>query len=57
MWHKLKRIQSESHKAGTYNVCKIYLSCFEDKRFTLDDGLIVWLIFIMIQQVNEIGRS
>ena len=27
------------HKTGTYNVCKIYLSCFDDKRYILDDGI------------------
>ena len=26
--HKMKRIKSKLHKIGTYNVCKISLSCF-----------------------------
>ena len=31
--HKMKRIQSKLHKIGTYNVSKIPLSCFDDKRY------------------------
>ena len=37
--HKMKRIQSELHGIGTYDVCKISLSCFDDKRYILDDGI------------------
>ena len=29
--HKMKRIQSKLYRIGTYDVCKIYLSCFNDK--------------------------
>ena len=36
---KMKRIQSKLHKIGTYEVCKISLSCFDDKRHILDDGI------------------
>ena len=36
---KMKRIQSKLHKIGTYEVCKISLSCFDDKRYILDDGI------------------
>ena len=39
MRHNLKRIQSKLHRIGTYNVCKIFLSCFDDKRYTLGDGI------------------
>ena len=35
----MKRIQSELHKTGTYDICKISLSCFDDKRYILDDGI------------------
>ena len=42
----MKRIQSKLHKIGTYDVCKISLSCFDDKRYVLDDGVNSWLIFI-----------
>ena len=37
--HKMKRIQSKLHRIGTYNVCKILLSGFDDKRYVLDDGI------------------
>ena len=37
--HKMKRIQSKLHIVGTYDVNKISLSCFDDKRFVLDDGI------------------
>ena len=35
----MKRIQSKKHKIGTYEINKISLSCFDDKRFVLDDGI------------------
>ena len=37
--HKMKRIQAKEHKIGTYEIDKISLSCFDDKRFVLDDGV------------------
>ena len=37
--HKMKRIQNKKHKLGTYEINKISLSCFDDKRFVLDDGI------------------
>ena len=37
--HKMKRIQSKKHKLGTYEIDKIYLLCFDDKRYVLDDGI------------------
>ena len=33
---KIKIIQSKKHKLGTYEVGKISLSSFDDKRFVLD---------------------
>ena len=27
------------HKIGTYDVCKFSWSCFDDKRYILDDGI------------------
>ena len=35
--HKMKRIQAKKHKIETYKIGKISLSCFDDKRFVLDD--------------------
>ena len=37
--HKMKRIQSKKHKLGTYEIDKISLSCFDDKRYVSDDGI------------------
>ena len=37
--HKMKRIQSKNYKIGTYQINKILLSCFDDKRFVLHDGI------------------
>ena len=37
--HNMKRIQSKLHKIGTYDVCKISLSYFDDKRYVLDYGV------------------
>ena len=35
----MKRIQSKLHEIGTYYVFKISLSCFDDKRYVLNDGI------------------
>ena len=35
----MKRIQAKKHKIGTYEIDKISLPCFDDKRFVLDDGI------------------
>ena len=37
--HKMKRILSEKHNVGTYLLNKVSLSCLDDKRFILDDGI------------------
>ena len=39
MRHKMRRIQAKKHKMGTYEIDKISLSCFDDKRFVLNDGI------------------
>ena len=35
----MKRIQSKLHSIGIYDVFKISLSCFDDKRYVLEDGV------------------
>ena len=35
----MKRTQAKKHKIGTYEIDKISLSCFDDKRQVLDDGV------------------
>ena len=37
--HTMKRIQAKKHKISTYNVCKVSLPCFDDKRYVLGDGI------------------
>ena len=37
--HKMKRIQSNLHETGTFDLNKISLSCFDDKTYILDDGI------------------
>ena len=37
--HNMKRIESQWYRSGAYNDCKISLSCFDGKRYVLDDGV------------------
>ena len=37
--HKMKRIQSKLHQISTYELNKRSLSCFDDKRYVLNDGI------------------
>ena len=37
--HKMRRIQGKKHKMGTYEINKILLSVFDDKRFVLNNGI------------------
>ena len=37
--YNMKRTQSKLHKTGTYDVCKISVICFDNKRYVLDDGV------------------
>ena len=46
--HKMKRIQSKLHKIGTCDVCKISLSCFDDKRYISNDGITTFAYFTKI---------
>ena len=38
MYHKMKTIRSESHELGSYEINKVSLSCFDDKRYIHEDG-------------------
>ena len=49
---KMKRIQAKKHKIGTYEIDKISLSCFDDKRYVLDDGVNTLAYFH--KELNEI---
>ena len=37
--HKMKRILSEKHSIGTYVLNKVSLSCYDDKRYILDNEI------------------
>ena len=39
MHHKMKTIRSNCHKISSYKINKVSLSCFDDKRYLLDDGI------------------
>ena len=39
MMHLMKTIQSDKHEIGSYQINKISLSCFHDKRYILKDGI------------------
>ena len=41
----MKRIQAKKHKIGTYEIDKISLSCFDDKRLLLDDAVHTFAYF------------
>ena len=36
--HKMKTIRSENHELNSYEINKVSLSCFDDKRYILEDG-------------------
>ena len=42
---EMKRIESKKHKIGTYEANKISLSCFDDKRFILDNLFLYTCLF------------
>ena len=48
--HKMNRIQSELQKLSTCDVCKISLSCFDGKRYILNDGITALAYFIKIKR-------
>ena len=37
--HKMKTIRSQNHQISSYELNKVSLSCFDDKRYLLDDGI------------------
>ena len=41
----MKGIQAKKHKIGTYEILKILLSCSDNKRFVLDDGVHILAYF------------
>ena len=41
----MKRIESKKHKLGIYEINKISLSCFDDKKYVLHDGIYILSYF------------
>ena len=39
MYQKMKTIRSQNHEIGSYEINKVSLSCFDDKRYVLEDGI------------------
>ena len=39
IYHKMKTIRSQRHQLGSYEINKVSLSCFDDKRYLLADGI------------------
>ena len=39
MHHKMKTIRSQRHQLGSYEINKVSLSCFNDKRYIHDNGM------------------
>ena len=37
--HKMKTIRSQKHQLGSYEMNKVSLSCFDDKRHIHDNGI------------------
>ena len=39
MHHKMKTIRSQNHELGSYEINKVSLSCFDDKRYIHKNGI------------------
>ena len=39
MYHKMKTIRSQKHQLRSYEINKVSLSCFDDKRYILENGI------------------
>ena len=39
MHHTMKTIRSQKHQIGCYEINKVSLSCYDDKRYILADGI------------------
>ena len=39
MYHKMKTIRSQNHELSSYEINKVSLSCFDDKRYIHEDGI------------------
>ena len=39
LYHSMKTIRSVSHEIRSYEINKVSMSCFDDKRYILEDGI------------------
>ena len=39
MYHKMKTIRRQNHELGSYEINKVSLSCFDDKRYIHGNGV------------------
>ena len=54
----MERTQTKKHKLGTYEIDKISLSCFDDKRHILNDRICTLPYFHKdVSQVVEIEKG
>ena len=54
--NNMKRIQSKLHRTGTFDVCKISLSCFDDKKYILYDGVNSLAYFHNIDKIYNANK-
>ena len=54
----MKRIQNKNHKFGAYEIDKISLSCFDNKRYVLGGGIykLAYFIKIVSQVVKRLKK-
>ena len=55
----MKGIQSKKCQLGTYDIDKISLSCFDDKRYVLDNGIRTLTHFhkVSVTSCNKIQKD
>ena len=55
MHHKMKTIRSQRHQLGSYEINKVSLSCFDDKRYIHDNGMSSYAYgHYKIKYINEL---
>ena len=56
--HKVKTIRSQKHQLGSYEINKVSLSCFDDKRYIHDNGITSCAYgHYKIEQINDTNLS
>ena len=52
MHHKMKTIRSQRHQLGSYEINKVSLSCFDDKRYIHDNGTSSYALVWTLQNIT-----